>query len=144
MSNPQIKIGANYYKLTEIYSKTIYARKKVNLYKSYKPGSKPVATIPAGSIVGIVQGFIANGYKGSFTSFFIIGANTRDPNMRLVPYTSDNFSETALAQQGGKSSKDILKEEKQESEPWYIKLTKTALPIIVIGAGAFLLLRKKL
>ena len=144
MSNPQIKIGNNYYKLTELYAKTIYATKKVNLYKSYKPGSKPVGTIPGGSIVGIVQGFIANGYKGSFTSFFIIGANTKDPNMRLVPYSSDSFSETGVKQQGGKSSKDILKESEKENEPWYIKLTKTALPIIVIGAGAFLLLRKKI
>lgn len=144
MSNPSIKIGNNFYRLTEIYGKTIYATKKVNLYKGYKAGSKPVATIPGGSMIGIVQGFIANGYKGAFTSFFIIGTSTKDPNMRLVPYTSDSFSETAITQQGGKSTKDVVKDAEKENEAWYIKLTKTALPIVVIGAGAFLLLRKKI
>lgn len=143
MSNPSIKIGNNFYKLSEIYGKTIYARKKVNLYKSRVKNAPSVATIQAGGLIGIVQGFIANGYKGAVNSFLIIGNSTKDPNMRLVPYAPENFSETAIKDQGGKSTKDIVKDEIEQQQPWYIKLTKAAAPALALAGLAYFLIKKK-
>lgn len=143
IANAVISIGNGQYPLTQLRGKTIYAAKKLPLYASYKPGAAVRGYVNAGEYIGIIQGFVANGYKGAKGSFFIIGNTTNDPNTRFIPYSQNNFSQSKLTAQGTKTSKDIVKEEQTESEAWYIKVIKQVAPYAIGGVVIYALINKK-
>lgn len=144
IANANIMIGNNSYPLIQLRGKTLYATKKLPLYASYKKGAAIRSNINAGDYIGIVQGFVANGYKGAAQSFFIIGNSTTDPNTRFVPYSQFNFSESKLKGQGTKTGEDIQKDIENEGQPFYIKIIKQIAPWAVGGSLAYLLLKNKL
>ena len=126
-----ITIGNGVYRLKDVYGKTLYAAKPLPFYKSYL-SKTPQGQIKANEIIGIVQGYIANGYKGAKQAFIIVGDNTK--NTKVVPYAPGNFSETKLKNQGTKTTGEVLANEDKEAQPWYIKLAKTAGPFILVAA----------
>jgi hypothetical protein len=74
--------------------------------------------------------------------FLIIGDNTK--NTQVVPYASSNFSASKLNAQGVKTVKDVLKEDEEAAQPWYIKSLKTVAPWAVVGIVGYSLLKKKI
>jgi len=139
-----ITIGNKQYSLQQLAGKTLYAAKRVPVYKTYL-NATPEYYIEPGNIVGIVQGFVAKGYKGSARDYFLIGPNTRD--VKAAVYTANLYSETKLVQQGTKNTKeeikDIADEITDEATPWYIKSLKTIMPYVLIGTIGYLLLTKR-
>jgi len=139
-----IIIGSRQYSLNQLYNKTLYAAKPVPVYKTYL-SAQPEFTLPVGSLVGVVQGFVAKGHNGSPRDYFLIGPNTRD--VKAVPYTPVNFSETKLRQQGAKDTKETFEDKEKEAEventEWYIKIIKTVMPYAAIALVGYLLLKNK-
>jgi hypothetical protein len=131
VSDINIKIGNDVYRLKDLYNKTLYSTRSLPIYKTYL-SKTPIGKTGSNEAVGIVQGFVANGYKGAKGSYFLIGPDTR--NIKAIPYSANYFSSTALQQQGTKNAEEVVKTDENEKQPWYIKLTKTALPYLV-GAG---------
>jgi len=119
IAEASILIGSGQYKLTSLRGKTLYAAKKLPMYASYKPGAAVRSYVNPGQYIGIVQGFVANGYKGANGSFFIIGNSTNDPNFRFIPYAPSNFSESNLRGQGTKTGSEIISQENKETKPWW-------------------------
>lgn len=125
-----LQIGTSIYRLKDLYSKTIYATKALNVY-STPSGKKIVATIKAGDPIGIIQGYYPKGRNGSVDNFLIVGPTTKDNG--FVKYSANNFSEYKLAQQGTKTQKQKAEEDTKEEQPWYMKLTGQILPWAVLG-----------
>lgn len=134
VSDINIQIGNDIYRLIDLYNKTLYSTKELPIYKTYlspSPTGKTQSNVP----VGVVQGFVANGYKGAKQSFFLIGTSSKDT--KAIPYAANSFSAAALQQQGTKTAKEVVVNADSADQPWYIKLTKTALPYL-LGAGVIL------
>jgi hypothetical protein len=74
--------------------------------------------------------------------FLIIGDNTK--NTQVVPYVSSNFSASKLNAQGVKNVSDVLKQDEEAAQPWYIKSLKTVAPWAAIGIVGYSLLKKKI
>jgi hypothetical protein len=135
-----INIGGQVFRLKDLFGKTLYAAKDVDIYKTYL-SKTPIAKVKAGAIVGRVQGYIANGYKGARMPFIIIGENTK--NTQLVPYLSSNFSASKLEAQGVKTAGELVRKDEAEAQPWYIKTLKIAAPWAVVGVIGYSLLKRK-
>jgi hypothetical protein len=136
-----INIGGQVFRLKDLFGKTLYAAKNVDVYKTYL-SKTPISKIKSGEIVGRVQGYVANGYKGARMPFLIIGDNTK--NTQVVPYVSSNFSASKLNAQGVKTVSDLLKQDEAEAQPWYIKSLKTIAPWAFVGIVGFSLLKRKI
>ncbi len=126
-----LQIGLGIYKLTDLYSKTIYATKALNVYQS-PLGKKILYTIKAGDPIGVIRGYYPKGRNGAVDNFIIVGPNT--VNLAFVKYAAGNFSEYKLSQQGTKTEKEKAEKEAAEEQPWYIKLSKQVLPWAFGGA----------
>lgn len=135
-----ITIGSGVYRLRDLYGKTIYAAKPLRWYKSYL-SINPSGKFLTGEPVGIFRGYVANGYKGAKQPFIIVGDNTQ--NTKVIPYAALNFSESKIKSQGGKTAGEVINKDEAEAQPWYIKLTKTALPFLVVGLVGYGYLKNK-
>jgi len=144
VADASILIGNGQYKLTQLRGKTLYATKRLPMYASYKKGAAVRTYLNAGDYVGIIQGFVANGYKGANGSFFIIGNSTTDPNTRFIPYSQFNFSESKLKGQGTKTGEEIVKDEIAENAPWYSKVIKQVAPWAIGGLIVYSVIKNKL
>jgi hypothetical protein len=131
ISDINIKIGSDVYRLKDLYNKTLYSTRELPIFKTYL-SKIPIGKTNSNEAIGIVQGFVANGYKGAKGSFFLIGPDTK--NTKAIPYAANYFSSTSLQQQGIKNAEEVVQSDENQNQPWYIKLTKTALPYLV-GAG---------
>jgi hypothetical protein len=135
-----INIGGQVFRLKDLFGKTLYATRDVDIYKTYL-SRKPIAKVKSGAIVGRVQGYIANGYKGARMPFLIIGENSR--NTQVVPYLSSNFSASKLEAQGVKTVGELVRKDEAEAQPWYIKSLKTIAPWAAIGIVGYSLIKRK-
>ena len=135
-----ITIGGQVFRLRDLYGKTLYAAREVGIYKTYL-SKQPLTKVKAGSIVGRVQGYIANGYKGARQPFIIIGENSRQT--QLVPYSPGNFSASKLEAQGVKTASEVVRDAESEAAPWYVKTAKTLAPWLVVGVLGYGILKRK-
>ena len=141
ISDINIKIGSGIYRMLDLYGKTLYAARKVNVFKSYA-GGRPIATVQVGDPIGIVRGYVANGYKGAKQAYLIVGPSSNATT--VVPYAPENFSESAIESQGVQTALQKSQSDQSDLAPWYIKLTKTILPWAVVGLVGYQLLKKHL
>lgn len=135
-----INIGGQVFRLRDLFGKTLYATRDVQVFKTYL-SKQPLTTIKSGAIVGRVQGYIANGYKGARMPFIIIGNDTK--NTQVVPYSSNNFSANRLQAQGVKTAGEVVKKDEETAQPWYIKSLKTIAPFALIGLLGYGYIKRK-
>jgi len=135
-----INIGGQLFRLKDLFGKTLYAARDLDIYKTYL-SKTPINKVKAGAIVGRVQGYVANGYKGARMPFIIIGENTQ--NTQVVPYLTGNFSASKLEAQGVKTVGELVRKDEAAAEPWYIKSLKTVTPWAVVGIVGYSLLKRK-
>jgi hypothetical protein len=135
-----INIGGQLFRLKDLFGKTLYAARDLDIYKTYL-SKTPINKVKAGAIVGRVQGYVANGYKGARMPFIIIGENTQ--NTQVVPYLTGNFSASKLEAQGVKTVGELVRKDEAAAEPWYIKSLKTVAPWAVVGIVGYSLLKRK-
>jgi len=139
-SELNINIGGQLFRLKDLFGKTLYAARDLDIYKTYL-SKTPINKVKAGAIVGRVQGYVANGYKGARMPFIIIGENTQ--NTQVVPYLTGNFSASKLEAQGVKTVGELVRKDEAAAEPWYIKSLKTVAPWAVVGIVGYSLLKRK-
>ena len=135
-----INIGGQLFRLKDLFGKTLYAARDLDIYKTYL-SKAPINKVKAGAIVGRVQGYVANGYKGARMPFIIIGENTQ--NTQVVPYLTGNFSASKLEAQGVKTVGELVRKDEAAAEPWYIKSLNTVAPWAVVGIVGYSLLKRK-
>jgi len=135
-----INIGGQLFRLKDLFGKTLYAARDLDIYKTYL-SKTPINKVKAGAIVGRVQGYVANGYKGARMPFIIIGENTQ--NTQVVPYLTGNFSASKLEAQGVKTVGELVRKDEAAAQPWYIKSLKTVAPWAVVGIVGYSLLKRK-
>jgi hypothetical protein len=135
-----INIGGQLFRLKDLFGKTLYAARDLDIYKTYL-SKTPINKVKAGAIVGRVQGYVANGYKGARMPFIIIGENTQ--NTQVVPYLTGNFSASKLEAQGVKTVGELVRKDEAAAEPWYIKSLKTVAPWAVVGIVGYSILKRK-
>jgi hypothetical protein len=135
-----INIGGQLFRLKDLFGKTLYAARDLDIYKTYL-SKTPINKVKAGAIVGRVQGYVANGYKGARMPFIIIGENTQ--NTQVVPYLTSNFSASKLEAQGVKTVGELVRKDEAAAEPWYIKSLKTVAPWAVVGIVGYSILKRK-
>jgi hypothetical protein len=135
-----INIGGQLFRLKDLFGKTLYAARDLDIYKTYL-SKTPINKVKAGAIVGRVQGYVANGYKGARMPFIIIGENTQ--NTQVVPYLTGNFSASKLEAQGVKTVGELVRKDEAAAEPWYIKSLKTVAPWAVVGVIGYSILKRK-
>jgi hypothetical protein len=135
-----INIGGQLFRLKDLYGKTLYAARDLDIYKTYL-SKTPINKVKAGGIVGIVRGYVANGYKGARMPFIIIGINTQ--NTQVVPYLTGNFTASKLEAQGLKTVGELVRKDEAAAEPWYIKSLKTVAPWAVVGIVGYSILKRK-
>jgi hypothetical protein len=139
-SELNINIGGQLFRLKDLFGKTLYAARDLDIYKTYL-SKTPINKVKAGAIVGRVQGYVANGYKGARMPFIIIGENTQ--NTQVVPYLTGNFSASKLEAQGVKTVGELVRKDEAAAEPWYIKSLKTVAPWAVVGIVGYSILKRK-
>jgi hypothetical protein len=135
-----INIGGQLFRLKDLFGKTLYAARDLDIYKTYL-SKTPINKVKAGAIVGRVQGYVANSYKGARMPFIIIGENTQ--NTQVVPYLTGNFSASKLEAQGVKTVGELVRKDEAAAEPWYIKSLKTVAPWAVVGIVGYSILKRK-
>jgi len=91
---PVFKIGSNFYDVTQIIDKSLYARKSV-IRRDFTNGTTTPVTIAKGQFVGKVYSFTNN---SGIVQFMLYGSGYLDNN--FVTYEPDAFSSTALEAQG--------------------------------------------
>jgi|SRR6478735_9458599 len=129
-----LQIGDNVYRLIDLYSKTLYAAKPLNVYTS-PAAVKISAKLKVGDPVGTVRGYYPAGRGSAKKNFVLVGPNSRD--LKAIEYDPSNFSETKLEQQGVKTAKQVSdladKAAEEDKEPWYSNLIKKAGPWVIGG-----------
>jgi hypothetical protein len=139
-SELNINIGGQLFRLKDLFGKTLYAARDLDIYKTYL-SKTPINKVKAGAIVGMVRGYVANGYKGARMPFIIIGENIQ--NTQVVPYLTGNFSASKLEAQGVKTVGELVRKDEAAAEPWYIKSLKTVAPWAVVGIVGYSILKRK-
>ncbi|MEM6397789.1 MAG: hypothetical protein AAF741_15680 [Bacteroidota bacterium] len=119
----------------DIVGKTLYAKKRIALYKRAEDGVEPFMYVEPGQIVGVVASWVEPS-KVSYIKRSHFYWEFEDPNGRLyyARHTSTSFRGRALASQGVLTTKQKLEAERLASLPWYERLGNRALT----GAGFLL------
>jgi len=139
-----LQIGNNIYRLLDLYSKTIYATKPLNVYTTVA-AKKIATTLKAGDPIGTVRGYYPAGRGGAKKNYILVGPSSKD--IKAIEYDATNFSEDKLLQQGVPNAKQSAEEMKKLQEdsntPWYMKITKQVLPWAAGGLGLYLFINSR-
>jgi hypothetical protein len=146
-----IRIGSNSYRLTDLYGKTLFATKGIQVFNTFS-GRVVSHSLKAGEPVGIVRGFVAKGYKSPKTGtvsprdWLLVGPT--NAQVKAVPYAPDNFSERQIREQGAKTVQEQVRRQEQleqaDQQPWYSKLTNTVAPWVIGGVVIYAVVQSKL
>lgn len=139
-----IQIGNHVYRLVDLFAKTVFAAKPLNVYSTVA-GTKIVTKLKANDPIGTIRGYYPQGRGSAKKNYLLVGPSSVD--FKAIEYAPDNFIESRLIEQGIKNAQenaaidDQLKSD--ENTPWYIKLGKTFLPWAAVAAVGIALINKK-
>jgi hypothetical protein len=145
MAKVSIKIQNEYFTDVQLYGKTLFAAKDIQMY--FSPlANKKLGVIKKGQPIGTFQIFnVAQPGKGR--NFPTIGVGRTTNALTFFKYESNAIDTTSLKKQGTRTtSEEVIeaaKEEQNANKSWYEKLASNILPYAAFVAIAIVFIKKK-
>lgn len=127
--------------LADIIDKTLIARKTLPVYNRPLPTGNQVAIVKAGDPAGVLYSWIDPDPINGRENIWFVFRNSAGVYY-YIPYEKGSYDVSALQRQGVLTEEEKREREELEGLPWYERMIKKYLPVIIIGGGAFYVLGK--